>query len=260
MKRTPVHADLASIPSIFHPLFQEAAVFDSSCSPAARVYFIHKGPGYYLKSGAKGSLQKEAKMTEFFHQKGLAAEALAYESLEKDWMLTVRVPGEDCLDLQYLSDPKRLCDKTAELLRSLHDTDPAGCPVHRTADYLATARKNYETKAYDASLFPDNWGYSSAEEAWQVVEANGKYLKSDTLLHGDYCLPNIMMNNWNFSGFIDLDTAGLGDRHIDLFWGIWSLQFNLKTDRYRERFLDAYGREDVTEDMFPIISAFEVFG
>jgi kanamycin kinase len=69
-----------------------------------------------------------------------------------------------------------------------------------------------------------------------------------------------MLDNWKFSGFIDLDAGGLGDRHIDLFWGIWSLRFNLKTDRYRDRFLDVYGRELVNEEMFPIISAFEVFG
>lgn len=87
-----------------------------------------------------------------------------------------------------------------------------------------------------------------------------KYLKTDTLLHGDYCLPNIMLDDWRFSGFIDLGNGGVGDRHVDLFWGIWSLQFNLKTDRYRDRFLDVYGLEMVNEEMFPIISAFEVFG
>ena len=93
-----------------------------------------------------------------------------------------------------------------------------------------------------------------------MVEKYSHLLKTDTLLHGDYCLPNILLNNWNFSGFIDLGNGGVGDRHIDLFWGAWTLFFNLKTDRYRDRFLDAYGREDVEEDMFPIIAACEVFG
>ena len=88
----------------------------------------------------------------------------------------------------------------------------------------------------------------------------GHRLKADTLLHGDYCLPNIMLDNWRFSGFIDLDAGGVGDRHVDLFWGMWSLQFNLKTDRFRERFLDAYGREVINEDMFRTVAAVEVFG
>lgn len=260
MQKTPICPDLDQIPAVFHPILEGTAVFDSSCSAAARVYYIDRDSGCFLKKAPKNSLSKEAAMTRFFHDKGLGAEVLAYECLAEDWLLTRKVPGEDCVDPMYLADPIRLCDTTAQLLRQLHDTDCSGCPVCRTDDYLATAKRNYETKAYDASLFPDNWGYASAEEAWRVVENNAAYLKSDTLLHGDYCLPNIILKNWAFSGFIDLDAGGIGDRHIDLFWGIWSLQFNLKTDRYRERFLDAYGRESVCEDMFPIIAAFEVFG
>ena len=260
MIRKPVFLEAGEIPALFRPFLDGAAVFDSSCSRVARVYFIDKGPGYYLKRSPKGTLAKEAALTRFFHDKALAAQVIAYESLQEDWMLTTRVPGEDCINPAYLADPERLCDTTAQLLRMLHETDFTGCPVHRTADYLANARKNYDTKAYDLSLFPDNWGYATPEEAWQEIARNGAALQSDTLLHGDYCLPNIMLNNWEFSGFIDLDAGGIGDRHIDLFWGIWSLEFNLKTDRYRDRFLDAYGREAVCEDAFRTVAACEVFG
>lgn len=260
MNRVLIQPLLSDFPEIFHPLLQSHPVYDSSCSQIARVYFLEREGGLYLKNAPKGSLAKEAAMTRFFHSKGLAAEVLAYKSLDTDWLLTRRIPGEDCIDAMYLAEPERLCDTTAQLLRMLHDTDPVDCPINRTADYLATARKNYLEANYDSSLFPDNWGYRTAEEAWRVVEENAGYLQTNTLLHGDYCLPNIMLDGWRFSGFIDLDAAGVGDRHIDLFWGIWSLQFNLKTDRYRDRFLDVYGRELVNEDMFPIISAFEVFG
>lgn len=260
MKRTLIQPELSAFPDSFRPLLQGSPVYDSSCSKTARVYYLDREGGLYLKAAPKGSLAKEAAMTRFFYQKALGTEVLAYESREEDWLLTRAVPGEDCTHEMYCSDPQRLCDTTAQLLRMLHDTDPTGCPIHRTEDYLATAQTNYREARYDSSLFPDNWGYASAEEAWLVVERNAKYLKSDTLLHGDYCLPNIMLKDWQFSGFIDLDAGGLGERHIDLFWGIWSLGFNLKTDRFRDRFLDVYGRDAVNEDMFPIISAFEVFG
>ena len=69
-----------------------------------------------------------------------------------------------------------------------------------------------------------------------------------------------MLDNWRFSGFIDLDHGGVGDRHVDLFWGIWSLWYNLKSHRYRERFLDAYGREAVSLELLRTVAAFEVFG
>ena len=259
MERRKIEVNKEDFPTQLHPLLT-GNVYDSSCSRAAKVWFLDLDGGYYLKRTEKGALAKEAAMTRFFHEKGLGAEVLAYESLEYDWMLTRRVSGEDCIHRMYMENPKRLCDLTAELLRRLHEESTAGCPVHRTAEYLETARRNFESKAYDMALFPDNWGYATPEEAWRVIEENGKYLRSDVLLHGDYCLPNIMLDDWRFSGFIDLDAAGLGDRHIDLFWGMWSLQFNLKTDAYRERFLDAYGREKVNEEMFRVIAACEVFG
>lgn len=261
MERKRIVPELEQFPVKFRPLLEQAAVFDSSCSQAARVYYIEKERGLYLKKAPAGSLRREAEMDQFFHGKGLGPEVLDYESGATDWLLTRAVPGEDCTFHLYTEDPSRLCDTTAELLRMLHDTDPAGCPVpNRTQEYLAAARRSYENKTYDASLFPDNWGYASAEEAWAVVERYGKELKSDTLLHGDYCLPNIMLEDWRFSGFIDLDAAGVGDRHVDLFWGIWSLEFNLKTDRFRDRFLDAYGRERINEELLKVVAAMEVFG
>jgi kanamycin kinase len=261
MERHPVSPDLSTIPPQFHPLLSGADVYDSSCSALAQVWFLDKAHGFYLKKAPKGALQKEAAMYGFFHSKGLAPEVIAYESLESDWMLTVRAKGEDCIHPMYRSEPQRLCDTTAQLLRMLHETPTHGCPVpDRTKDYLHTARKNYRLKKYDTTLFPDNWGYATAEEAWRELEENSKYLQTNTLLHGDYCLPNIVLDNWQFSSFIDLDTAGVGDRHVDLFWATWSLQFNLKTDRYRDRFLDAYGRDSICPELFRTVAAIEVFG
>jgi kanamycin kinase len=69
-----------------------------------------------------------------------------------------------------------------------------------------------------------------------------------------------MLNDWKLSKFIDVDHGGVGDRHIDLFWGAWSLFFNLKTDEYRERFFDAYGRDVFEPEMLRVIAAAEVFG
>ncbi|MBE6926180.1 MAG: aminoglycoside 3'-phosphotransferase [Ruminococcaceae bacterium] len=261
MQKKPAILTKADIPAAFHSFLDGAAAFDSSCSKTAQVWFLDKGPGYFLKKAPKGTLKNEAAMTAFFSSKNLAPEVLAYESYTEDWMLTLRAKGEDCLLSMYTDDPKKLCDTTAQLLRMLHESDTANCPVaDRTRDYLSTTIHNFHHKNYDSSLFPDNWGYATAEEAWQELEANGRYLQSDTLLHGDYCLPNIMLDNWQFSAFIDLDNAGVGDRHVDLFWGMWSLQFNLKTDAYRERFLDVYGRDKITQEVFRTVAAAEVFG
>ena len=267
MKRTPISQSLADYPAEFAPLLEGAMLYDSSCSAEARVIYIDRDGGYYLKSAPLGSLAREAELTRFFHSKGLATEVLFYRSesgegtLQKDFLLTRRVPGEDCTHADYLADPKRLCDLWATLLRSLHETPAEGCPVpNHTARYLQTAEEGYRIGRYDASLFPDNWGYASPEEAIAVVRNEGHLLRADTLLHGDYCLPNVMLDNWRFSGLIDLGNGGVGDRHVDLFWGAWTLFLNLKTDAYRDRFFDAYGRDKIEPDLLRIVAAAEVFG
>ena len=261
MIRTKINVDIDAYPDTFKPLLLNADVFDSSCSPEARVIFIDKDCGYYLKSATKGTLKKESDMTSFFNSKGLGAKVVDYFCDGNDWLLTERVRGEDCTYSKYIDDPKRLCDLIATLLRQLHEMDSSGCPVqNRTEEYLAAVKNNYQNGIYDSSLFPDNWGYTSADEAWHVISKYGNLLKNDTLIHGDYCLPNIMLDNWKFSKFIDLGNGGVGDRHVDLFWGAWTLFFNLKTDEYRERFFDAYGRDAFEPDIIRVVAAAEVFG
>ena len=261
MKRTPITSPLPHFPEPFRPFVEGAAIFDSSCSPEARVWYLDKGPGFYLKSASKDTLKTEADLASWFHSKGFAPEVVAYHTDDRDWLLTRAARGEDCIHPDYLSDPKRLCETTALLLRQLHETSPSGCPVaDRAAAYKATAITNYRTGNYDASLFPDNWGFATPEQAFALIQQQGHLLRSDTVLHGDYCLPNILLDDWRFSAFIDLGSGGVGDRHVDLFWGCWTLFFNLKTDAYCARFLDAYGRDRIETEMLRLVAAFEVFG
>lgn len=261
MKKTLLSSIPEEMPQDIRRFISGADIYDSSCSPAARVYFIDRGDGFYLKHSGKGALEKESSMTEYFHSKGIGANVLEYISDDSDWILTSAVTGEDCTHEKYLSQPKELCDTIALELRKLHETDYTGCPVpDRTADYLAAAENNYRTGNYDKSHFPDSFGYRSAEDAHEVLTAGKDALRDRVLLHGDYCLPNIVMEGGKLSGFIDVGCGGVGDRHIDIFWGAWTLWFNLKTDKYRERFLDAYGRDKADGEILKIVAAAEVFG
>ena len=262
MKRVLLKGLPSGLPQEMEAFVRGAAIYDSSCSPEARVYYVERDGGYYLKTCGAGTLKREAEMTSYFHRKGMGAEVVSYLSLETaDWMLTSAVPGEDCTHGQYLADPQRLCDTLAQRLRWLHELDFSDCPVQdRMGEYLSAVDENYRTGRYDTSAFPDSFGYRSAEEAWRVLENGRSEFRGDVLLHGDYCLPNVMLKDWQFSGFIDVGNGGVGDRHVDLFWGVWTLWFNLKTHRYADRFLDAYGRDRVETEMLRTVAAAEVFG
>lgn len=259
MKKILLNKIPKEIPQEIRHFISTEKIYDSSCSPEAKVYFIDKGNGYYLKCANQGTLEKEFNMTEYFYSKGFGAEVLNYITQDKDWLLTTAVTGEDCTHKDYLMQPKHLCDTIAYELRKLHEIDYNNCPIlDRTAEYLAVAEMNYRTGNYNNS--PNKFGYHSAKEAYDVLIAGKDALQSRVLLHGDYCLPNIILNNWKLSGFVDVGCGGVGDRHIDIFWGIWTLSFNLKTNKYYERFLDVYGRDKVDEAVLKIIAAAEVFG
>lgn len=260
MKRTPVQLNPADYPDAVADILKDSPVFDSSCSTVAEVLYISRDEGYFLKTAGEGSLRTESLMTAFLHSLGLSAEVLYYGSYEgKDHMLTRRIAGEDCTDQQYLSDPVRLCGTTAVLLRELHETDGKDCPVQdRNRTFTDSVTNGYDGHHYEPYLFRGIWEFHSYEDARRTAEEGMPLLKREVLLHGDYCLPNIILNNWKLSGYIDVGNGGMGDRHIDILWGIWTLSYNLGTTEYTGRFMDAYGRDRIDPEMLRAVAAMEM--
>lgn len=68
-------------------------------------------------------------------------------------------------------------------------------------------------------------------------------LEYNTLTHGDFCLPNILVENNKFKAFIDLGDSGIGDPWRDYAWCIWSLEYNLQTKEYTHILLEKLGIE-----------------
>ena len=147
-------------------------------------------------------------------------------------------------------------------MRELHDTAPSlQIPVkNRTGDYLALAEENYKRGIFDGGISISGKRYTDASSAYADLARYRGELNSDCLIHGDYCLPNIIINKRKLSAYVDLGGAGMGDRHIDLFWGIWTLNFNLGTFDYTDELLDAYGRDKVNPNALIAIAAAECFG
>ncbi|MCL2855818.1 MAG: aminoglycoside 3'-phosphotransferase [Defluviitaleaceae bacterium] len=256
-----IAVDAQNYPPELRPVLRNAKVFDSSCSSVAKVIFIEKGQGYFLKTAAKGALEREVLLTKHFCGLGLSTNVLQYISSDADWMLTEKIVGDNCIAPKYLEQPKRLCDTLAELLSKLHTMHFADCPIKNHSQlFFESAETSFLAGAYDKLMGKEIWDDAQPREIFEIAKLGRHMLQNDTLLHGDFCLPNVILDNWRFSGYIDLDTAGVGDRHVDIFWALWTLKFNLKTDKYRQRFIDAYGRGKVDDERLRIVAAFEVFG
>lgn len=257
MKKTKIDIDIEKIPNEIRHLFKNATVYDSSCHSNALVYYLDTG--YYIKTDTLHELEKEANLNRLFDALGLGVEVVAYVCADRDYLVTREAVGEDLT--HFLQDPEQLCAILASSLRKLHAQPISGMPMSfRHQRYLESANGDYSGGCYDESVLTDRYTISSKEEAWNIMQANKSLLKADTLIHGDACLPNIIQNDGAFSTFIDFNLAGVGDRHIDLYWAIWSLQYNLKTSAYTDLFLDLYGRDNFNEDMLRVVAAFELFG
>ena len=72
--------------------------------------------------------------------------------------------------------------------------------------------------------------------------------RGEDFVHGDFCLPNILIKDGRIAGFIDIENCGRGDKRFDIAWGVWSLGYNLGTDKYTNAFLDGIGCDFSMED------------
>lgn len=257
MIKHKIELNINDFPAELHELLLLGDTFDSSCSSNATTLYCDAG--YYIKIDDKGELALEAELCDRFFNLGLGVKVIQYISADKDYLVTQSAVGEDLT--HYLDDPKKLCDLLAFSLRRLHGQPLGDAPESsRHQRYLDSANGEFSGGYYDESVLMDGFRIHSKQEAWDIMQANNGRLRADTLIHGDACLPNVIAHNGLFDSFIDLGMAGAGDKHIDLYWAIWSLQYNLKTNAYTDYFLDRYGRENFDFDMLKVVAAFELFG
>lgn len=224
MKKTEIKVNLKDFPKELHYLFAGANIYDSSSHPTMTT--LYSSQGYYIKYSEKGALKKDAELGKLFEDIGMGVEVVHYLSKDRDYLVTKEAVGEDALAPQYLANPKKLCEALAEAMKYLHSRPVEGVPVSKCMDIYAKGE-------------------------------NADKLKQDTFIHGDFCLPNIILDNWKFSTFIDVGLAGVGDKHIDLYWVLWSLNYNLKTDKYTDYFLEQYGKENVDMELLKLVKKVE---
>ena len=123
------------------------------------------------------------------------------DGIKYGYLLTSAVHGTMASSPTYIKEPLRLCRLLAEAVHMFHSLSTEGCPT-----------------SADTSI------------------ENG-----NTVIHGDFCLPNIILHRSKVSGFVDLGQVTIGDPWADYAWCLWSLEYNLKTDAYNRCLLDELG-------------------
>lgn len=201
------------------------------------------GEDLVVKRTQKGGLENAFRMQTFLSRFGLSPKVVLYESGDEyDFLVSSRARGTSAIDPEYLARPRRLAREMGEFLLKIHSLPACECPVTNLTEkwhgeFLSACRRTQGIYKY----ISDYINVETLSRAQEIVREYAGALQSDTVLHGDYCLPNVMLVDFHADTAIDAGEGGLGDRHFDLFWGLWSLNYNLKTDACREDFLSAYG-------------------
>ncbi len=255
----PAEIDLSELPKkIFSKLPKESTeIAVIKDKPRSKVLCFNDK--YYLKITTDGYLQNEPEMSAFLSAHDLAPKVIVFcRKGENGWLLTEAVKGINLLDL-IRERPKETLYTYGKTLRKLHDLPVKDCPCENRSEMMIkrAAGKFFEGKAEAALL--EYCGIKTLSDAYSEMILLSKHAQRPSVIHGDACLPNLIVGeNKEDAKFIDCGNGGIGDRNYDLFWALWSIHFNLKTDRYDKDFWRGYGKspDEKAIRLFGLISAF----
>lgn len=147
------------------------------------------------------------------------------------YTLMSRLEGKMLCDEEFLTSPQRLIRLAADMLRMLWAVDVNECPLRasRLDERLKAARFNVENHLVDLdNVEPETFGpggFKNPEELLAWLEQN-RPQEDIVLTHGDFCLPNLFVNEGKICGFIDLGKMGPADRWQDIAIVLRSLKSN----------------------------------
>jgi aminoglycoside phosphotransferase len=204
------------------------------------------GSGLYLKvtrfSYVARELEQEVRVLKWLRGKGLSAPKPLRLEHEDDatFFLMSEVPGASLAELAEELGPSQCMRLAAKYLRTLHSINVNDCPFERHLNVtLAKARENIEQGLVDEGDFDRDHQEKPARVLYQELMTN--LPKEDLVFtHGDYCFPNIIVNEGQISGVVDLGRAGVADRYQDIALFLRSFRTN-RGEPDLELFLREYG-------------------
>lgn len=142
-----------------------------------------------------------------------------YEADQWSYLLTSVIPGVDTATLAERADTDiaQVVRLLAEGLRQVHRVPIDDCPFdHRLAHEIERIRVRIACGLVDEQLTGGPWRGRAVSDLFTELLATQPAQEELVFTHGDYCLPNILLDGNRVSGFVDLGRAGVGDRYRDL--------------------------------------------
>jgi kanamycin kinase len=158
------------------------------------------------------------------------------------WLLTRGLPGHDATHLSFKAQPQKLVRTLARGLRSFHGAPVGVCPFDFRLDAALghVRRRVAKGRVWPERDFHEEFNHLDAPGALALLEDTRPASEDLVVCHGDYCLPNVLIQEGAATGFLDLGELGVADRWWDLAVATWSVTWNLGPG-FEELFLAEYG-------------------
>jgi len=160
-----------------------------------------------------------------------------------EWLILEELPGRDATKPEFIESPQTTVPVLARGLREFHNAPTDDCPFDFTLDAaLEHGRRRVEGDGIPKSKgdFHEEHLHLSPAAALAALERTRPDDEDVVLCHGDYCFPNILVQDGRATGYLDLGEMGLADRWWDLAVATWSCDWNVGPG-YQDLFLEAYG-------------------
>jgi aminoglycoside 3'-phosphotransferase III len=118
-----------------------------------------------------------------------------------EYLLETNMPGEMACSENMLASPVQTVRLLAEGLRMLQAVDISACSLdNRLEAKLAAARKNIDLGLVDVSDWESDNMHGTPENLYQYLCSHRPAAEDVSFTHGDYCLPNILIQNGAVGG------------------------------------------------------------
>ncbi|MGF6173156.1 APH(3') family aminoglycoside O-phosphotransferase [Ensifer sp. 4252] len=193
------------------------------------------------EAGPFDELVDEAERLEWLGRQGMPCPRVIAREVyaQKNWLLMEAVEGIDLASSTLPASDQIVL--MAEALRRMHALDVDTCPFdHRIGARVAIARLRAYAGIIDQTDFDDERLGKTAEDLFVELQARIPQEGKPVVTHGDACLPNIIVRDGRFAGFIDCSRLGVADPYQDLALTCRSIAYNLG-EEWVQPFLDLYG-------------------
>jgi len=229
--RKSLPANLAQV--VFGYAWREIHV---GCS-TAQVFRLEaeNGKSLYLKIAARISgnslIPEKLKLGWLQNQLFVPKVVLFAEDENTDYLLLSEISGIDASDDSLSENAADVIEQLAKGLKMVHSLPIESCPFNARLNYkIELAKERILKGLVDESDFDDERAGSRAEDLFQELLATKPSEEDLVFTHGDYCLPNIILENGKLSGVIDWGNAGVADRYQDIALLTRSVSYNFGED------------------------------